>query len=156
MDVLSGADCIEYFAGIARTISGEHFDLGTGAFGYTRREPLGVVAGIGAWNYPIQIACWKSAPALACGNAMLFKPAELTPLTAIELEKVYREAGLPEGLFQVVTGSGSVVGQRFVDHPAVRHDEAVAIGRRRNRRAKAELTSPRPAKSAPRRARFLS
>jgi betaine-aldehyde dehydrogenase len=104
VDVLSGADCIEYFAGLARTIAGEHHDLGPGAFGYTRREPLGVVAGIGAWNYPIQIACWKSAPALACGNAMIFKPAELTPLTAIELEKVYREAGLPEGLFQVVQG----------------------------------------------------
>jgi len=104
VDVLSGADCIEYFAGLARTIAGEHHDLGTGAFGYTRREPLGVVAGIGAWNYPIQIACWKSAPALACGNAMLFKPAELTPLSAVELEKVYRQAGLPDGLFQVIQG----------------------------------------------------
>jgi betaine-aldehyde dehydrogenase len=93
VDILSGADCIEYYAGLARSIAGEHHDLGSGAFGYTRREPLGVVAGIGAWNYPIQIACWKSAPALACGNAMIFKPAELTPLTAIELEKVYLEAG---------------------------------------------------------------
>ena len=104
VDVLSGADCIEYYAGLARTIAGEHLDLGTAAFGYTRREPLGVVAGIGAWNYPIQIACWKSAPALACGNAMIFKPAELTPLTAIELEKAYCDAGLPDGLFQVVQG----------------------------------------------------
>jgi betaine-aldehyde dehydrogenase len=93
VDVASGADCIEYYAGLARTIAGEHFDFGAGAFGYTRREPLGVVAGIGAWNYPLQIACWKSAPALACGNAMIFKPAELTPLTAIELEKIYLEAG---------------------------------------------------------------
>ena len=67
-----------------RALAGEHIDLGASAFGYTRREPLGVVAGIGAWNYPLQIACWKSAPALACGNAMMFKPAELTPLTAIE------------------------------------------------------------------------
>ena len=104
VDVLSGADCIEYFAGLARTIAGEHIDFGPGAFGYTRREPLGVVAGIGAWNYPLQIACWKSAPALACGNAMIFKPAELTPLSAIELEKIYLEAGLPDGLFQVVQG----------------------------------------------------
>lgn len=104
VDVLSGADCIDYYAGLARSIAGEHHDLGSGAFGYTRREPLGVVAGIGAWNYPIQIACWKSAPALACGNAMLFKPAELTPLTAIALEQVYRDAGLPDGLFQVVQG----------------------------------------------------
>jgi betaine-aldehyde dehydrogenase len=66
VDVVSGADCLEFFAGIAPTIAGEHLDLGPAAFGYTRREPLGVVAGIGAWNYPLQIACWKSAPALAC------------------------------------------------------------------------------------------
>ncbi|MFM5894080.1 MAG: betaine-aldehyde dehydrogenase [Novosphingobium sp.] len=118
VDVLSGADCIEYFAGLARTIAGEHYDLGPGAFGYTRREPLGVVAGIGAWNYPIQIACWKSAPALACGNAMLFKPAELTPLSAIELEKVYREAGLPDGLFQVVQGKADT-GRLLSRHPGI-------------------------------------
>ncbi|MFM5917345.1 MAG: betaine-aldehyde dehydrogenase [Novosphingobium sp.] len=118
VDVLSGADCIEYFAGLARTIAGEHHDLGPGAFGYTRREPLGVVAGIGAWNYPIQIACWKSAPALACGNAMIFKPAELTPLTAIELEKVYLEAGLPEGLFQVVQGKAET-GRLLSRHPGI-------------------------------------
>ena len=118
VDVLSGADAIEYFAGIARTISGEHFDLGPGAFGYTRREPLGVVAGIGAWNYPIQIACWKSAPALACGNAMLFKPAELTPLSAIELEKAYRDAGLPDGLFQVVQGKADT-GRLLTRHPGI-------------------------------------
>jgi betaine-aldehyde dehydrogenase len=118
VDVLSGADCIEYYAGLARTIAGEHFDLGTGAFGYTRREPLGVVGGIGAWNYPIQIACWKSAPALACGNAMIFKPADLTPLTAIELEKIYLEAGLPEGLFQVVQG-GAETGRLLSRHPGI-------------------------------------
>lgn len=118
VDVLSGADCISYFAGIARTIAGEHHDLGTGAFGYTRREPLGVVAGIGAWNYPFQIACWKSAPALACGNAMIFKPAELTPLSAIELEKVYREAGLPDGLFQVVQGKADT-GRLLSSHPGI-------------------------------------
>ena len=118
VDVLSGADCIEYYAGLARTIAGEHHDLGTGAFGYTRREPLGVVAGIGAWNYPIQIACWKSAPALACGNAMIFKPAELTPLTAIELEKIYTEAGLPAGLFQVVQGKADT-GRLLSCHPGI-------------------------------------
>ncbi len=106
VDVVSGADCLEYFAGVAATLAGEHIDLGRAAFGYTRREPLGVVAGIGAWNYPLQIACWKSAPALACGNAMLFKPAELTPLTAIELAAVYAEAGLPPGVFQVRAGPG--------------------------------------------------
>ena len=118
VDVLSGADCIEYYAGLARTIAGEHLDLGTAAFGYTRREPLGVVAGIGAWNYPLQIACWKSAPALACGNAMIFKPAELTPLTAIELEKAYSDAGLPDGLFQVVQGKAET-GRMLSLHPGI-------------------------------------
>jgi len=104
VDVVSGADCFEYFAGLAQSLSGEHIDLGNQAFGYTRREPLGVVAGIGAWNYPLQIACWKSAPALACGNAMIFKPAELTPFTAVKLEEILLEAGLPPGVFQVVQG----------------------------------------------------
>jgi betaine-aldehyde dehydrogenase len=119
VDVLSGADCLEYFGGIAATLAGEHVDLGPQAFGYTRREPLGVVAGIGAWNYPLQIACWKSAPALACGNAMLFKPAELTPLTAIQLAEVYREAGLPEGVFQVVQGFADT-GRLLTRHPLIR------------------------------------
>ncbi|MFM5883954.1 MAG: betaine-aldehyde dehydrogenase [Novosphingobium sp.] len=118
VDVVSGADCIEYYAGLARTIAGEHIDLGDAAFGYTRREPLGVVGGIGAWNYPIQIACWKSAPALACGNAMVFKPAELTPLTAVELERAYRDAGLPDGLFQVVQGKGAT-GRLLSRHPGI-------------------------------------
>ena len=104
VDVASGADCFEYFAGIAQSLSGEHIDLGPQAFGYTRREPLGVVAGIGAWNYPLQIACWKAAPALACGNAMIFKPAELTPFTAVKLQEILAEAGAPPGLFQVVQG----------------------------------------------------
>jgi betaine-aldehyde dehydrogenase len=104
VDVASGADCFEYFAGLAQSLSGEHIDLGPQAFGYTRREPLGVVAGIGAWNYPLQIACWKSAPALACGNAMIFKPAELTPFTAVKLQEILLEAGLPAGVFQVVQG----------------------------------------------------
>ena len=119
VDVMSGADCLEYYGGVAATIAGEHLDLGPAAFGYTRREPLGVVAGIGAWNYPLQIACWKSAPALACGNAMLFKPAELTPLTAIELAKVYDEAGLPRGIFQVVQGYAET-GRLLTRHPGIR------------------------------------
>ena len=119
VDVVSGADCLEYFAGIAPTLAGEHIDLGTAAFGYTRREALGVVAGIGAWNYPLQIACWKSAPALACGNAMLFKPAELTPLTAMKLQEVYAAAGLPKGLFQVLQGPAET-GRLLSRHPLIR------------------------------------
>jgi betaine-aldehyde dehydrogenase len=118
VDVLSGADCLEYYAGVAATIAGQHIDLGAGAFGYTRREPLGLVAGIGAWNYPLQIACWKAAPALACGNAMLFKPSEQTPLTAAKLEELFRDAGLPEGVFQVVQGYGDL-GRALCEHPAI-------------------------------------
>jgi betaine-aldehyde dehydrogenase len=119
VDVASGADCFEYFAGLAASLAGEHLDLGPQAFGYTRREPLGVVAGIGAWNYPLQIACWKSAPALACGNAMIFKPADLTPLTAMKLQELLLEAGLPEGLFQVVQGFADT-GRLLTRHPQIR------------------------------------
>src|SRR5260221_2463417 len=117
VDVISGAECIEYFAGLAASIAGQHIGL-RNAFVYTRREPLGICAGIGAWNYPIQIACWKSAPALACGNAMIFKPAELTPLTALRLAEIYAEAGLPAGVFNVVQGDGAV-GRMLTTHPRI-------------------------------------
>lgn len=103
VDVLSGADCLEYFAGAAASLSGEQIAL-KNAFVYTRREPLGICAGIGAWNYPIQIAAWKSAPALACANAMIFKPSELTPVTALKLAEIYTEAGVPPGVFNVLLG----------------------------------------------------
>jgi betaine-aldehyde dehydrogenase len=119
VDVVSGADCFEYFAGLAQSLSGEHIDLGGQAFGYTRREPLGVVAGIGAWNYPLQIACWKAAPALACGNAMIFKPAEITPFSAVKLEQILLEAGVPPGVFQVVQGFADT-GRLLTRHPAIR------------------------------------
>jgi betaine-aldehyde dehydrogenase len=119
VDVASGADCFEYFAGLAQSLSGEHIDLGAQAFGYTRREPLGVVAGIGAWNYPLQIACWKAAPALACGNAMIFKPAELTPFTAVKLQEILLQAGLPPGVFQVVQGFAET-GRLLTRHPDIR------------------------------------
>ena len=117
VDVASGADCLEYYAGLAASLHGEHIDLGS-AFAYTRREPLGVCAGIGAWNYPIQIACWKSAPALACGNAMIFKPAELTPLSALKLAEIYTEAGVPPGVFNVVQGAAAT-GQALTRHPGI-------------------------------------
>ena len=117
VDVTSGADALEYFAGLAHGLHGQHFDLGK-SFAYTRREPLGVCFGIGAWNYPLQIACWKAAPALACGNAMIFKPSELTPLTALRLAEVFSEAGLPAGVFNVVQG-GARVGQALCRHPGV-------------------------------------
>src|SRR5688500_12666702 len=117
VDVLSGADCIEYYAGLAASLSGQHIDLSE-AFAYTRREPLGICVGIGAWNYPIQIACWKSAPALACGNAMIFKPAELTPLTAVKLAEIMCEAGVPDGVFNVVQGFAET-GRLLTRHPAI-------------------------------------
>ncbi|MDG4880341.1 betaine-aldehyde dehydrogenase [Mesorhizobium sp. WSM4884] len=116
-DAPSAADCLEYFAGAVAAFNGEMIDLG-GPFAYTRREPLGVCVGIGAWNYPIQIAGWKSAPALAMGNAMVFKPSENTPLSALALAEIYSEAGLPDGLFNVVQGYGDV-GAGLVDHDVV-------------------------------------
>lgn len=117
VDVMTGADALEYFGGIAPSIHGEHYDLGN-TFAFTRREPLGVCAGIGAWNYPIQIACWKSAPALACGNTMVFKPAELTPRSVLILAEVLKEAGVPDGVFNVVQGKGEV-GEMLTNHPDI-------------------------------------
>ena len=110
---------LEYYAGLIPAIEGEQIPLRETSFVYTRREPLGVVAGIGAWNYPIQIALWKSAPALAAGNAMIFKPSEVTSLTALKLAEIYTEAGLPAGVFNVLTGSGREVGQWLTEHPGI-------------------------------------
>ena len=116
-DAASGADCLEYFGGLAATLTGEHINLGS-SFAFTKREPLGICFGIGAWNYPIQIACWKSAPALVCGNAMIFKPSEITPLSALKLAEAFTEAGLPAGVFNVLQGFGDV-GAKLVAHPAI-------------------------------------
>jgi betaine-aldehyde dehydrogenase len=113
----SGADALEYFGGLVASVTGETIPLG-GDFAYTLREALGVCVGIGAWNYPSQIACWKSAPALAMGNAMVFKPSEETPLGALELAQIFIEAGLPAGLFNVVQGRGAV-GAGLVTDPRV-------------------------------------
>ncbi|PKG82143.1 betaine-aldehyde dehydrogenase [Colwellia sp. 75C3] len=107
VDVESGADSIEFFAGLAPGIEGNQQQV-DGDFYYTRREALGICAGIGAWNYPIQIACWKAAPALACGNSMIFKPSEETPLGALKLAEIFTEAGIPNGVFNVVQGAGEI------------------------------------------------
>ncbi|EER08571.1 Betaine aldehyde dehydrogenase, putative [Perkinsus marinus ATCC 50983] len=120
VDVITAADTIELYANLASTacVQGQYLPvMGSGSFGYTIREPLGVCAGIGAWNYPLQIAAWKSAPALACGNSMIFKPASLTPLSAFKLAEIYSEAGLPPGVFNVLTGR--YAGERLVEHPKV-------------------------------------
>ena len=103
-DATSAADALEYFGGLAATLTGEHIQLGDD-FVYTIREPLGVCVGIGAWNYPTQIAAWKGAPALACGNAMVFKPSETTPLCALKIAEILHEAGLPQDWARAVNPS---------------------------------------------------
>ncbi len=117
-DATSGADALEYFGGLAGSLTGEHIQLGGGDFVYTRREALGVCVGIGAWNYPTQIASWKGAPALACGNAMIFKPSETTPLCALKVAEVLHEAGAPAGVYNVVQGMGAV-GASLINDPRV-------------------------------------
>jgi betaine-aldehyde dehydrogenase len=119
VDIVTGADVLEYYAGLVPALEGQQIPLRESAFVYTRREPLGVVAGIGAWNYPIQIALWKSAPALAAGNAMIFKPSEVTPLTTLKLAEIYTEAGLPDGVFNVLNGSGIEVGAWLTAHAGI-------------------------------------
>ncbi|MEM9434864.1 MAG: betaine-aldehyde dehydrogenase [Pseudomonadota bacterium] len=116
-DATSAADALEYFGGLAGALTGEHIKLGDD-WVYTIREPLGVCVGIGAWNYPTQIAAWKGAPALACGNAMVFKPSETTPLCALQVAEILHEAGLPAGVYNVVQGYGDV-GARLVEDKRV-------------------------------------
>lgn len=117
VDIHSAADCLQYFAGLSPTISGQHIPL-TPSFAYTLKEPLGLCLGIGAWNYPIQIAAWKSAPALACGNVMLFKPSEHACLSTLKLAEIYSEAGLPDGVFNVLLGDARV-GEALCLHPDI-------------------------------------
>ncbi|WP_323771151.1 betaine-aldehyde dehydrogenase [Antarctobacter sp.] len=118
VDATSAADALEYFGGLAGSLTGEHVQLPDGNWGYTVREPLGLCVGIGAWNYPTQISCWKGAPALACGNAMIFKPSEETPLCALKVAEIMIEAGAPAGLYNVVQGAGAV-GAALVTDPRV-------------------------------------
>ena len=118
VDIVTGADVLEYYAGLAAAIEGSQIPLREGSFVYTRREPLGVIGAIGAWNYPIQIACWKSAPALAAGNAVVFKPSEVTPLTVMKLAEIFTDAGLPDGVFNVIQGDGRV-GALMTGHPGI-------------------------------------
>nr|WP_281501874.1 betaine-aldehyde dehydrogenase [Aliiroseovarius sp. F20344] len=117
-DATSGADALEYFGGLAASLTGEHIQMPEGDFVYTRREALGVCVGIGAWNYPTQIACWKAAPALACGNTSIFKPSETTPLSALKVAEILMEAGAPAGIFNIIQGYGDV-GAALVTDPRV-------------------------------------
>lgn len=122
VDIVTGADVLEYFAHLVASggLNGEttYLRRSPDAWVYTTKEALGVCAGIGAWNYPIQIALWKSAPCLAAGNCMVYKPSEVTPLHALKLAEIYKEAGLPDGVFNVVHGGGEV-GAYLTSHPGI-------------------------------------
>jgi betaine-aldehyde dehydrogenase len=112
------ADTFYYYAGMPERLLGDTIPV-SGGVDVTFREPLGVVGLIVPWNFPLTIASWKMAPALAAGNTIVLKPAELTPLTALEFRRIAREAGMPEGVVNVLVGPGSVVGQRLVEHQDV-------------------------------------
>ena len=119
IEIPAAAECLEYFAGWADKVMGETIPVKGNYLTYTLREPLGVVAAIVPWNFPLLLAAWKVAPALACGNAVILKPASQTPLTAIALGEIAVEVGLPPGVLNVITGPGSSVGQAIVEHPGI-------------------------------------
>jgi acyl-CoA reductase-like NAD-dependent aldehyde dehydrogenase len=126
------ADVFGYYAGAPERLLGSSIPV-AGGIDVTFREPLGVVGLITPWNFPLAIASWKVAPALAAGNTIVLKPAELTPLTAVELERIVLDAGLPEGVLNVVVGPGRTVGERIVEHPdvaKVAFTGSTAVGRR--------------------------
>ena len=118
-EINAGARCFEYYAGAISHFSGRTVPVANDGFDYTLRVPVGVVAAIVPWNFPFLMACWKAAPALATGNAVLLKPASLTPLTALALGQLAMEAGVPEGILQVVPGRGGEVGDYLVSHRLV-------------------------------------
>ncbi|MET0399522.1 MAG: aldehyde dehydrogenase family protein [Longimicrobiaceae bacterium] len=119
IDIKDSAECFRYYAGWADKIEGEVIPVSGAYLNYTRREPVGVCGQIIPWNYPFQMAAWKVAPALACGNTIVLKPAEQTPLTALELARIGEEAGLPPGVLNVVPGFGETAGAALVAHPDV-------------------------------------
>jgi len=119
IEIPAAAECFEYYAGWADKVMGETIPVKGNYLTYTLREPLGVVAAIVPWNFPLLLAAWKVAPALACGNVVILKPASQTPLTAIALGEIAVEVGLPPGVLNVITGPGSSVGQAIVEHPGI-------------------------------------
>lgn len=118
VDIGSCADALEYYGGLAPAIVGQHIPLGGGSFAMVQRQPLGVVGGIGAWNFPMQTCVWKVAPALACGNTFVYKPSQFTPVTAVTLGEVLTSAGVMDGVFNVVQGEGEA-GVHLCHHPDV-------------------------------------
>ncbi|MBM3751866.1 MAG: aldehyde dehydrogenase family protein [Acidimicrobiia bacterium] len=119
VEIPMAAECLQYFAGWADKVHGETVPVKGGQLVYTLREPLGVVAAIVPWNFPLLIAIWKVAPALAMGNTVILKPASQTPLTALKLGEMATALGFPPGVLNVVTGSGSTAGQAIVEHPGI-------------------------------------
>ncbi len=119
IDIAQAADAFRYYAGWASKLEGETIPVRGRVLNYTVREPVGVVGGIIPWNFPLLMAAWKVAPALACGNAVVLKPAEQTPLTALELAAIAEEVGLPPGVLNVVPGHGQTAGAALVAHPDV-------------------------------------
>ena len=119
IDVPFVANLFRYYAGWATKFHGDTIPVSGPFLNYTLREPIGVVAAIVPWNFPLLLTAWKLAPALAMGNTVVLKPAEITPLSALKLAAICKEAGLPDGVLNVLPGKGSVVGQRLVEHPDV-------------------------------------
>jgi len=119
VEIPAAAECLQYYAGWADKIHGETLPVKGNHFTYTLREPLGVVAAIVPWNFPLLLASWKVGPALACGNTFILKPASQTPLTALVLGEIAQEVGFPPGVLNVITGPGSAVGQALVEHPGI-------------------------------------
>jgi len=119
IEIPAAADCFQYFAGWADKIQGATIPVTGSALAYTLREPVGVVAAIVPWNFPLLLAAWKVAPALACGNTVVLKPASQTPLTALVLGEIALDVGFPPGVLNVVTGPGASVGQAIVEHPGI-------------------------------------
>ena len=119
VDTPAAAECLYYFAGWSGKVTGETIPISENAFTYTLREPVGVVGAITPWNFPLMLAVWKIAPALACGNTVVIKPASNTSLSLLKFAEYARECGLPSGVLNVIPGKGSVVGNAMVDHPGV-------------------------------------
>src|SRR5438067_1156361 len=119
VDTPAAAECLYYFAGWSGKVTGETIPIADNAFTYTLREPIGVVGAITPWNFPLMLAVWKIAPALACGNAVVIKPASNTSLSLLKFAEYAKECGLPAGVLNVIPGRGSVVGNAIVDHPGV-------------------------------------
>jgi betaine-aldehyde dehydrogenase len=118
-DVTASANCFEYYAGLATQLWGEQIPMNGPLLDYTLREPVGVCAQIVPWNFPLLMAAWKLAPALAAGNTLILKPASATPITAVLLGEICREAGVPDGVVNVLTGPGKEVGEALAAHPGV-------------------------------------